>query len=74
MLDVFWWVKFRKHKGGIKIHTLYDLETLVPAFFHITTASVHDSKVMKEIFPLKQELTTSSTEAIITSRNFITYI
>ncbi|MDD7461633.1 MAG: transposase [Prevotellaceae bacterium] len=48
-LDVFWWAKFRKHKGGIKIHTLYDLETQVPAFFHITTASVHDSKAMKEI-------------------------
>ena len=48
-LDVFWWAKFRKHKGGIKIHALYDLETQIPAFFHITTASVHDSKAMKEI-------------------------
>ena len=48
-LDVFWWAKFRKHKGGIKIHTLYDLEPQIPAFFHITTASVHDSKAMKEI-------------------------
>ena len=48
-LNVFWWAKFRKHKGGIKVHTLYDLETQIPAFFHITTASVHDSKVMKEI-------------------------
>ena len=48
-LDVFWWAKFRKHKGGIKIHTLYDLETQIPAFFHITTASVNDSKAMKEI-------------------------
>ena len=47
-LDVFWWAKFRKRKGGIKIHTLYDLETQIPAFFHITTASVHDSKAMKE--------------------------
>ena len=28
---------------------LYDLESQVPAFFHITTASVHDSKTMKEI-------------------------
>ena len=48
-LNVFWWAKFRKHKGGIKVHTLYDLETQIPAFFHITTASVHDSKAMKEI-------------------------
>jgi len=28
---------------------LYDIETQVPAFFHITTASVHDSKAMCEI-------------------------
>lgn len=48
-LSVFWWAKFRRRKGGIKIHTLYDVETQIPAFFHITEASVHDSKVMKEI-------------------------
>ena len=48
-LNVFWWAKFRKRKGGIKIHTLYDIETQIPAFFHITTASVHDSRAMNEI-------------------------
>lgn len=48
-LSVFCWAKFRKRKGGIKVHTLYDVETQVPSFFHITTASVHDSKAMKEI-------------------------
>jgi hypothetical protein len=48
-LSVFWWAKFRKKKGGIKVHTLYDVETQIPTFFHITEASVHDSKVMKEI-------------------------
>ena len=48
-LSVFWWAKFRKKKGGIKVHTLYDMETQIPAFFHITDASVHDSKVMNEI-------------------------
>ena len=48
-LDVFWWAKFRKHKGGIKMHTLYDIETQIPAYVHITPASVHDSKVMPEI-------------------------
>ena len=31
------------------MHTLYDIETQIPAFFHITEASVHDSKAMKEI-------------------------
>ena len=48
-LSVFWWAKFRKKKGGVKAHVLYDLEAQVPAFYHITTASVHDSKVMQEI-------------------------
>ena len=48
-LDVFWWANFRKHKGGVKVHTLYELETQIPLFFHITTASVNDSKAMKEI-------------------------
>lgn len=48
-LSVFWWAKFRRTKGGIKVHTLYDVETQIPAFFHITEASVHDSKAMKEI-------------------------
>ncbi len=48
-LSIFWWAKFRKKKGGIKVHTLYDVETQIPAFFHITEASVHDSTAMKEI-------------------------
>ena len=48
-LSVFWWAKFRRRKGGVKVHTLYDVETQIPAFFHITEASVHDSKAMKEI-------------------------
>ena len=48
-LSVFWWAKFRKKKGGVKAHILYDLEAQVPAFYHITTASVNDSKAMQEI-------------------------
>jgi hypothetical protein len=48
-LSVFWWAKFRKKKGGIKVHTLYDVETQIPTFFHITFASTHDSKTKSEI-------------------------
>ena len=48
-LSVFWWAKFRKKKDGVKAHVLYDLEAQVPAFYHITTASVYDSKAMPEI-------------------------
>ena len=35
-LSVFEWAKFRTKKGGIKMHTLYDVETQIPAFVHIT--------------------------------------
>lgn len=52
-LAVFWWAKFRKRKGGIKVHTLLDVETQITAFFHITTASVHDSKAM-DVIPYEQ--------------------
>ena len=41
--------KVPQEKGCVKAHILYVLESQVPAFFHITTASVHDSKAMKNI-------------------------
>ncbi len=41
-LNVFWWANFRKAKGAIKIHTLYDIKTSIPAFVHITEGNVHD--------------------------------
>src|SRR5574344_458675 len=44
--SVFWWARFRKTKGGIKIHTLYDITTQIPAFVHITDAKVHDVRAM----------------------------
>ena len=48
-LSLFWWAKFRKTKSGIKMHTLFDVATQIPAFIHITEARVHDSKAMDEI-------------------------
>ena len=35
-LAVLCWAKFRKKKGGIIIHTLYDVEAQVPTFFQIS--------------------------------------
>ena len=49
-LSVFWWAEFRKHKGGIKLHTLYDVKTFIPSFLHISTASVHDVNIL-DIIP-----------------------
>ena len=48
-LSVFKWAKFRTTKGGVKVHTMYDVETQVPAFVHITPAAVHDVKAMDVI-------------------------
>jgi transposase len=45
-LSVFWWAEFRKHKGGIKLHTLYDIKTSIPSFLHISNASVHDVNIL----------------------------
>ena len=45
-LSVFWWAKFRKAKGGIKLHTLFDITTQIPAFVHITPATVNDVNAM----------------------------
>jgi IS4 transposase len=48
-LNVFWWARFRHAKAGIKLHTLYDVETDIPAFIHITEAKVHDVNAMDVI-------------------------
>ena len=48
-LSLFWWASFRKTKGGIKVHTLFDVVTQIPAFLHITAAKVHDMNAMDEI-------------------------
>ena len=48
-LNLFWWASFRKAKGGIKVHTLYDVVTQIPTFLHITQARVHDMNAMDEI-------------------------
>ena len=41
-LSVYEWAHFRRKKGGIKIHTLFDLEAQVPTIFLITKAKLHD--------------------------------
>ena len=52
-LSVFEWALFRKKKGGIKIHTLYDVETQIPTFFHITPARQHDTRAM-DVIPYEE--------------------
>ena len=65
-LSVFEWAKFRKHKGGIKMHTLYDVEAQIPAF----DAYFHDSKAGYAEIPYEKARTISSTEATTISAIF----
>lgn len=48
-LSLFHWALFRKTKGGVKVHTLFDVVTQIPTFIHITEANVHDVNAMDDI-------------------------
>lgn len=48
-LSLFQWAYFRKTKGGIKVHTLFDVVTQIPTYIHITEAKIHDVKAMDDI-------------------------
>jgi hypothetical protein len=50
-LSVFPWARFRKTKGGIKLHTLLDLRGNIPSFLHVTDASVHDVRILDVLVP-----------------------
>jgi len=52
-VSIFWWAEFGKHKGGIKLHTLYDVKTSIPSFLYITNAIVHDVNIM-DIIPYEE--------------------
>ena len=56
-LSLFDWAKFRQHKGGIKLHSVLDYDTGLPAYSVITDAKVHDVKVAQQtIFPSESVL------------------
>jgi transposase len=48
-LKKFWWSKAHNEKGGIKLHTLYDTSTALPAFNLITDHLTSDCTMMKDI-------------------------
>jgi hypothetical protein len=48
-LALFPWARFRKHKAAVKMHTLLDLHSSIPAFIHITNGKMHDVNVLDEI-------------------------
>lgn len=44
------WAKFRKNKGGIKMHTLVDLRGNLPVSVYLTSASVNDVKALDNLY------------------------
>lgn len=45
-MALFPWATFHHEKSGIKMHTLLDMTTQIPVFYHITNALVHDVNAM----------------------------
>lgn len=46
-LSLFPWAKFRRAKGGVKVHVLLDHGDYMPAFAVITEAKKHDVKLVR---------------------------
>lgn len=46
-LQLFPWAKFRRAKGGVKVHVLLDHDHYMPSFVRITEAKQHDVKAAR---------------------------
>jgi hypothetical protein len=44
-LSLFGWAPFRSAKAAIKLHTLLDLRSAIPAFLHVSDGKLHEVKV-----------------------------
>jgi Transposase DDE domain/Domain of unknown function (DUF4372) len=48
-LSLFPWAHFRRHKAGIKLHTMIDIQGAIPVFIDITDAKAGDAQVLDHI-------------------------
>lgn len=48
-LNIFWWAKFRKKKGAVKMHTQFDVKANVPTFIDITNGLTHDVNFLDKL-------------------------
>ena len=46
-LQLFPWARFRKTKAAIKLHTVLQIDGLLPTFIHITDGKTHDAKAAR---------------------------
>jgi hypothetical protein len=50
-LNLFPWARFRRCKGGVKAHVLFDLRAGIPVFMRVSHAKVADLQVLDYIVP-----------------------
>ena len=48
-LSIFPWAKFRRAKGGVKVHVLLDHDDYMPSYALITEAKLHDVKITPKL-------------------------
>lgn len=48
-LSIFWWAKYKKYRGAIKMHTQLDIKSGIPSFIHISDGSVSDLSFLDQI-------------------------
>jgi len=48
-LQLFPWARFRRRKGGVKLHTQIDLHGNIPCFLRVTAAAVHDVNLLDQL-------------------------
>jgi hypothetical protein len=54
-LERFDWAKYKRSKGGIKLHTMMDYDTLIPEKVIISNAKVHDIKGIEKNIDYKAD-------------------
>ena len=50
-LSLFPWAHFRRHKAGIKLHTLMDLRGNIPCFIHVSDAKTAEVRILDLLAP-----------------------
>jgi len=50
-LSLFPWARFRRRKGAVKAHTVYDLNLGIPAFVRVSHGKTHDLWMLDQIVP-----------------------
>lgn len=68
-LSVFPWATFRKRKGAIKLHYLYDHSGSLPSFMVLSDGKTHDIRVAKSEEKLDFALLPDSPPAIMSGRH-----